>query len=366
MPELMSQLIALFMQYREITTIIIVVFFVFINRWLSKLVIYLLSKLINKTNNEFFISVLNAFEKPLRTFFIFLPIYIGIKTHDLPIGTELLVDRIFNTIVILVIGSGLVKLSSKSSAVFEKLKEKLDVEFDDILIPFFSKVVQVVVIAVILSLVAQAWGHNINNLVAGLGIGGLAVALAAQSTLGNLFGGVVIITEKPFSLGDWVKTPSVEGVVEDIGFRSTKIRTFANSVIIVPNSTLANQEIENFSNMGKRRIMFNLGLTYQTTRQQMRKCVDRINELIENHEEVHPETIMVRFDKFNESSLDVFIYFYTKTTIWSEYLEVKEDINLKIMEILEEEGASIAYPSRSLYVETVEKETKGKEVTTES
>ncbi|WP_236034895.1 mechanosensitive ion channel family protein [Alkalihalobacterium elongatum] len=366
MPELMSQLIKFFMQYREITTIIIVIFFVFINRWLSKFVIYLISKVVNKTNNQFFIAVLGAYEKPLRAFFIFLPIYIGIKTHDLPISTELLIDRIFNTIVILIIGAGLVKLSSKSSSVFEKLKEKLDVEFDEILIPFFSRVVQVIIIAVILSLVAQAWGHNINNLVAGLGIGGLAVALAAQSTLGNLFGGVVIITEKPFSLGDWIKTPSVEGVVEDIGFRSTKIRTFANSVIIIPNSTLANQEIENFSNMGKRRIMFNLGLTYQTTRNQMRSCVERIEELIRNHEDVHPETIMVRFDKFNESSLDVFIYFYTKTTIWSEYLEVKEDINYKIMEILEEEGASIAFPSRSLYVETVEKGDNFKEIGTDS
>ncbi|OLO40974.1 hypothetical protein BTR23_04265 [Alkalihalophilus pseudofirmus] len=344
------------MHYREITTIIIVIFFVFINRWISKLVIYVLSKLINKTHNPFFIAVLDTYEKPLRTFFIFLPIYIGIKTHDLPLGTELMVDRIFNTIVILIIGSGLLKLSSKSSSVFEKLKEKFDMEFDEILIPFFSRVVQVVIFAVILSLVAQAWGHNINNLVAGLGIGGLAVALAAQSTLGNLFGGVVIITEKPFSLGDWIKTPSVEGIVEDIGFRSTKIRTFANSVIVIPNSTLANQEIENFSNMGKRRVTFNLGLTYQTSREQMKNCVERIEKMIQIHEEVHPETIMVRFDKFNDSSLDIFLYFFTKTTVWAEYLAVKEDINFKILEILEEEGASIAFPSRSLYIEKGEKQ----------
>ncbi|WP_247747302.1 mechanosensitive ion channel family protein [Alkalihalobacillus sp. BA299] len=365
MTELIDQLISFFMQYRVITTIIIVIFFVFINRWLSKLVIYLLSKLINKTNNQFFIAVLDAYEKPLRTFFIFLPIYIGIMSFDLTLSTELLIDRIFNTIIILIIGSGLIKLSSKSSRLFEKLKEKFAMEFDEILIPFFSKVLQVVIIAVILSLVAQAWGHNINNLVAGLGIGGLAVALAAQSTLGNLFGGVVIITEKPFSLGNWIKTPSVEGIVEDIGFRSTKIRTFANSVIVIPNSTLANQEIENFSSMGKRRIMFNLGLTYQTSRDQMKKCVERIEEMIRNHEAVHPETIMVRFDKFNDSSLDIFLYFFTKTTVWAEYLKVKEDINFKILEILEEEGASIAFPSRSLYVETVEKENENKELTVE-
>jgi len=143
----------------------------------------------------------------------------------------------------------------------------------------------------------------------------------------------------------------VEGTVEDITFRSTKIRTFAQALVTVPNSSLANEPITNWSRMGKRRITFHLGVTYSTTRDKLEKCVKSIRKMLEEHPGIHKETIFVNFERFNDSSLDIFMYFFTNTTNWGEYLNVREDVNFRIMEILEQEGVSVAFPSRSIYIE---------------
>ena len=203
--------------------------------------------------------------------------------------------------------------------------------------------------AISASIIAQEWGYDVNGFVAGLGIGGLAFALAAQDSLSNFFGGIVIILDKPFSIGDWILTPNVEGTVEDINFRSTKVRTFAHALVTVPNATLAKNPITNWSKMGRRRITFNLGVTYTTPKEKLAKCVAGIETMLRTHEEIHPETIFVTFDSFNSSSLHIFIYCFTNTTAWGEFLKVKENVNFKILEILEQEGVSVAFPSRSVY-----------------
>ncbi|MFA1822484.1 mechanosensitive ion channel family protein [Virgibacillus oceani] len=125
----------------------------------------------------------------------------------------------------------------------------------------FSRTLRIVIIAISFSIIAQEFGYDVNGFVAGLGIGGLAFALAAKDALANMFGGIIIITKKPFTIGDWVLTPSVEGTVEDISFRSTKVRTFAQALVTVPNATLSNEPITNWSKMGKRQITFNSRLS---------------------------------------------------------------------------------------------------------
>ncbi|MFP3359363.1 mechanosensitive ion channel family protein, partial [Planococcus sp. SIMBA_143] len=130
------------------------------------------------------------------------------------------------------------------------INHKYNVKIDHILIPFFSKALRLIIVAIGISVIAQEFEYDINGFVAGLGIGGLAFALAAKDALANLFGGIIIITEKPFTIGDWIKTPSVEGTIEDISFRSTKVRTFAQALVTVPNATLSNEAITNWSKMG--------------------------------------------------------------------------------------------------------------------
>src|SRR5690625_1589064 len=224
-------------------------------------------------------------------------------------------------------------------------------QVDQILIPFISRGIRVVIVAIGISIIAEIFNYNISGFVAGLGLGGLAVALAAQEVLANLFGGFVIITEKPFTIGDWILTPSVEGTVEDISFRSTKVRTFAQALVTVPNATLANEAITNWSEMGKRQITFNLHLTYDTPKESIERVVQSIRDLLKNHPEIHQETIFVSVDEYQEDGLAILLYFFTTTTDWGKYLEIREEINLAMLEIIEQEGAQIAIPSRKLYKE---------------
>lgn len=325
--------------------------FILLRKIFARYVFGIVFKLASKTKTDFDLKILKAFEKPLQTFIIVLGVYLALIYLPLTEVQNTIVSDIFRSFLIMFIAAGFYNLTGGESVLFDELKKKFDIDVDKILIPFFSKVTRFIIIALAITMVADLWDFPITGFITGLGLGGLAFALAAQDTIGNFLGGIIIITDKPFSIGDWVHTPTVEGTVEDISFRSTKIRTFAHAVVTVPNSTLANQSITNWTRMGKRRITFDLGVTYSTPREKIKKCVEGIREMLTSHAEIHQETIFVSFDKFSESSLDIFLYFFTKTTNWGDFLAVKEDINLKIMEILEKEGVSVAFPSRSIYVQ---------------
>ncbi|MCE7794776.1 mechanosensitive ion channel family protein [Salipaludibacillus sp. CUR1] len=328
---------------------ILILFLVF--RKLFTIYIFrLILTLSRKAPTDLVTNILLAFERPVRSFFVFIGFYLALIYLPFPAEFDALFLRVFRTLVIVHIAWGLFNLSASTSTVFSKVGRKLDIEFDQILLPFLSKLVRFALIAMALSIIADEWGYNVSGFVAGLGLGGLAFALAAQDSIGNFFGGVIIITEKPFTLGDWIQTPSVEGVVEDISFRSTKIRTFADSVIVVPNSTLANEPIENWAKMKKRQISYSLNVEYGTSRDKLRICVERIDKMLRSRKDIDQELIIVRFNDFNESSLGIFLYLFTVTTQWEEYMKVREDVNLEIMKILEEEGVSVAFPSRSVYM----------------
>lgn len=333
-----------------ITALGIFLFFLFSRKLIVRVFFSVIRQTYKKARVSFDNAILQELEKPLRWLLVIFGVYLSAIYLPLTPYQDFLMAKFFRTAFIILIVWGFYKGSGPF--LFEELSKKMEIEIDRILIPFLTKVVKSIIIALALTIIAQEWGYDVTGFIAGLGIGGLAVALAAKDAIANVFGGIIIITEKPFSIGDWIYTPSVEGTVEDISFRSTKVRTFAKALVTVPNSTLANEAITNWTQMGKRRVTFHLGVTYTTPVDKLRSCVERIRELLEKHPEVDKETIFVRFDNFNDSSLDIFIYFFTITTVWGEFLEVKEDINFKIMEILEEEGVSVAFPSRSIYLET--------------
>ena len=193
-------------------------------------------------------------------------------------------------------------------------------------------------------------GYNINGVLAGLGLGGLSFALAGQDMVSNFFGGLVLVTERPFEIGDWVSTPDVEGTVEDISLRSTKVRTLENALVIVPNSKVTTTPITNWTRMKMRLARFTLGLEYKTSPAALQSTVQAVEAMLKGHEGVHAGTVQVRLLDFGPSSLDVTVQFYTKTTDITEYRAVREDINLRILDILAAQGVSLAFPSRSLYV----------------
>lgn len=330
--------------------ILILVFFLLWRRLFTRFFFKMILSLSQRTPTDLFSYIVIAFDKPVRTFFVILGMFFALKAAPFEVMEAAILSKLMRSSVIFLIAWGIFNFIPSSSVLFSRLSSKLDFEVDKIVMPFFTKILRFILIALTLSIVLEEWNYNVGGFVAGLGLGGLAFALAAQESLKNLLGGFIIVTEKPFSMGDWILTPSVEGVVEDISFRSTKVRTFAQAVVTVPNATLSNEPITNWSKMGKRQISFQLGLPFGTSREKIKTIVHRIENLLRNHPEVHQETILVRFDNFGTNSLNVFLYFFTSTVMWAEFLRVKEDVNLKIMEILEEEEVAIAIPTRNLHI----------------
>ncbi len=337
-------------------SVFIFFFFIFLRKIFTKYVFRLIVRLTKKSSTDFFTNIFLAFEKPLRWFFVFLGIYLAINSLPYEHGYDERITQIYRTLLIILLTSGLFNLAGTSSPVFEKVGAKFHIEVDKILIPILSKFLRFIIVAIGLSVIAQEWNFDINGFVAGLGLGGLALAFAAQELIEDFFGGIIIMTEKPFTKGDWIKTKDVEGTVEEISFRSTRIRAFRQALVTVPNSTLANTAILNWTKMGKRQITFHLGVTKTTPKAKLQAVIQKIEHALKEHPDIHQETIFVRFDGFSQNSLDIFLYFFTKTTVWGEYLVVKEDINLKILGILQEENVTVAFPTRTLYMEAKPKQ----------
>ena len=325
--------------------------FLLFRKFFTKYVFALLLKFSRKVPSKWLSQIFIAYEKPIQWLFIVIGVYFSVKYFPFLDDANPLFLDIIRSLMIVIISWGLLNLSSSSSLLLMKLNERYDVNIDQMLIPFFSKALRFVIIAIAFSVVLQEFGYEVSGFVAGLGLGGLAVSLAAKDALANLFGGIVIITEKPFTIGDWILTPTVEGTVEEITFRSTLIRTFADALVTVPNATLANESITNWSKMGKRRITFNLRVTHDTSTEQLKGVVERIESLLRNHPGIHQETIFVTFDEYKENGLDLFLYFFTKTTDWEKYLKIKEEINFEILDILRSEDVEFALPTRKLYVD---------------
>ncbi|MDD2509773.1 MAG: mechanosensitive ion channel family protein [Syntrophomonas sp.] len=291
--------------------------------------------------------IIIALGKPLQLLIIVFGLYMALDILSTNISQEQLLLKLFRSSLVAIVGWAFYRLSASTTLFSQKAQERWNI--DSILIPLISKTLHFLIIALVIIIIAGELGFDVNGFIAGLGLGGLALALAAKDMLANFFAGMVIVMEKPFLIDDWIETPGVEGTVEDISFRSTKIRKFDQSLVTVPNSTLAAQAITNYSRRGKRRISFYLNMNRKTPKDAIESTIAHIKQMLIEHSGVHSETILVNFEFFAESSFDIMIYFFTNTTDWAEHLTIRQDINLRIIGILEEEGVEISFPSRSLY-----------------
>ena len=232
-----------------------------------------------------------------------------------------------------------------------RLAKRTQSKLDDQLVPLIRKALKVTIGVVCGVWVVQLLGYSVSSLLAGLGIGGLAVALALQDSLANFFGSVFIFLDRPFAVGDTVKIGDVTGTVEQIGFRSTRIRTWPATLVSIPNKTVAESVVDNWSKMPKRRVFQTVGVTYETTADQMQQAVAAIRRILESDEGVDQEFIVVRFSDFGASSLDITVYYFTKAIAYADHLAMKERVNLAIMRAVEQLGLSIAFPTRTVYFE---------------
>ena len=292
-----------------------------------------------------------ALVNPLGLILPVVGIFLALRTL-LAVHPEWLVvaDRVFRVVSILVVVGTLFRLVDALSVLLGEMSARTASRLDDQIVPLVRKALKTFLGILCFILIAQNLGYSVSGLLAGLGIGGLALAMAAKDTLANLFGSIMILIDRPFHTGDWITFPGGDGVVEEIGLRSTRIRTFAKTVVSIPNQSLANATVENHSLMPKRRIKFSLGVTYSSSVAQMRDLIARIEDYLKANPEIDQEFMLVKFTEFNSSSLDIFVYCFTVTTDWTRHLAVRQEVNLRIMELVEELGMGIAFPTRTVHL----------------
>ncbi len=311
----------------------------------------ILLTIVKKTSNKFDDELINSIAKPIDFLFIVIGINFAISVLTLNEEIEYFLEQIINTGFIIILFWAvlniLTTLANNLHKVTNKFGDKISIDVAN----FMIKSIRIFIIILGVISVLQEWGYNVSGFLASMGLVGMALALAAKDTAANLFGSLVIFIDKPFKVGDWIKTSQVEGVIEIIGIRSTKVRTFAQALVTVPNATLANSAILNWSAMGKRRIKMNVGLTYDTSGEVVEDIVQDIKIMLKNHKDIHQDTIHIYFSDFASSSLNIFCYYFTKTTNWGEFMRVREDTYLKIMKIVEKNGSSFAFPTQTLHIE---------------
>lgn len=311
---------------------------------------------LQKSSYQFDHELLGAVHKPLQWWPVVIFLYMALLTLDLP--SEPLnfpegIESLFRTVTIMLSMWMMLKLFDVLCLYLATAAKSTHTKLDDQLVPIMRRSGRVFIFMIGVLLVMQNLGYSVGSLIASLGLGGAALALASKDTLGNVFGSIVIFFDRPFQVGDWVEMPGVEGTVEDIGLRTTRIRTFANSLITVPNAQFTTTSINNWSRMKKRRIKTVIGVTYGTTTEEMTQALEAIRNIIREDENLHHDFFLVNFVGFGASSLEILVYCFTVSTVWAEHLRVQEEFFLKIMQALEALNLSFAFPTRTIHVESL-------------
>ncbi|WP_373017048.1 mechanosensitive ion channel family protein [Thiomicrorhabdus sp.] len=258
-----------------------------------------------------------------------------------------------STVLTLSFGWYVIRLVHRLEAHLKEYAREDD-RLDEVTVEAMAKIIKLLAFTLTTLFFLNAFGVSMGGLLAFGGMGGIAIGFAAKDLLGNVFGGLMLYLDKPFTVGDWIRSPDreLEGTVEKIGWRMTTVRTFDKRPLYIPNGVFSNIAIENPSRMTNRRIYETVGVRYVDVHK-MQAITDAVKQMLIDHEEIdNTKTMIVNFNKFGPSSLDFFIYTFTKTTEWIRFHEIKQDVLLKVSEIIAQQGAEIAFPTRTLHIES--------------
>lgn len=320
---------------------------VLLRHLITNIIFHYLKKLAAKTETTLDDKLFPALEGPAATLVMIAGIFAAISV--LPLSET--VDRWFSS------GAGIAALAvflwgliRAGGAILDHLEEIAHERQMTVatFMPLIKKTLLVFAVIFSVLVIAQSQGLPVQSFLAGLGIGGLAFAFAAQDTLANLFGSFVVVMDQPFKVGDVVRIGANEGKVEDIGLRSTKVRTPGRSLIVIPNRSVAVEPITNLSRMPQRRVDQTLGLTYDTRPEQLEALLEDLRALLREDPDVHPETIVVSFANYGPSSLDVQLVWFASDPDWARHMALRERINLKIMRAVAARGLSFAFPTQTV------------------
>ncbi len=331
--------------------IVILFIFILFRSLFSKIVINRLKSIVKKSKTRIDDEILEAFSGPLRFVPIVIGVYISTQYIDLNQTLEIFSKNLNRSLITIQIFWFLYKLIDPLSFLIHKLGDVLTYD----LIDWGVRILKFIIFVIGAAAVLEIWGIRVGPILAGLGLLSVAVALGAQDLFKNLISGILILLEKRFQNGDWIKVENVvEGMVEKIGFRSTLVRRFDSSPVMVPNFNFAENAVTNFSNMQNRRIHWTIGLEYRTTHEQLKNIRDQIESYIQNNGSFvksSEQPLFVRIEKFSDSSIDLLIYCFVTTKVWGEWLSIKEELALEVKNIVEKNKAGFAFPSQSIYIE---------------
>ncbi len=336
--------------------LIIFLFFYVLRRLFARFIIRRLSKFVLKSKNQIDDAIIDVIEGPLK----FLPVVIGFfiasSYIDFSLNVQNFIDLINRSLITIFIFWLLHQLVVPFSFIIKKFEDKISKPLVDWTLRGLKILIFVLGIVAILEL----WGIKVGPVIAGLGLFGVAVALGAQDLFKNLISGIMILMEKRFTIGDVILVSGeVEGVVEQIGFRSTLIRRFDTTPVMIPNYKFAEQSVINHTRRHHRRVRWLIGLEYRTTTQQLKNIRDQISSLIQDDSKYAKNentNFFVRVDSFSDSSIDMLVQAFTETNDWGEFLKIKESLAVNIIEIVEKNKAGFAFPSQSIYLESFPEE----------
>ncbi len=334
--------------------VFVVVLATLIGAYVARLILNKLYQKAHETRTVWDDALLGALLKPVNWMIWVLGLSFACSIAGRVSGSELfsVVPQIRNIGVIVLVAWFLVQLIRNAEANLVDPEFTANKPMDETTVRALGKLLRVAVIITSGLVALESFGYSVSGVLAFGGIGGLAVGFAAKDLLANFFGGLMVYLDRQFAVGDWVRSPdkNIEGTVEDIGWRLTRIRTFDKRPLYVPNSTFTHIAVENPSRMTNRRIYETIGVRYDDA-QHLPAIVADVEKMLREHDAIdHEQTLMVNFNAFASSSLDFFVYTFTKTTNWAEFHQIKQDVLFKILTIIESHGAECAFPTSTVHL----------------
>jgi len=361
--EFLQELLSQFKLDKEsiwITQVFIIVFGSLVISFFSRRALMRLQNKLLKTENPWDDLIIGSAIKPASYLIWFLGVLFAaeiVKYHS-QAAIFNIIDPLRDVGVVSVLISFILQIIKGAERILI-VNQKKDGEhdFDKHTVHAIGKLVRISVFITGGLILLQTLGYSISGILAFGGVGGIAIGFAAKDLLANFFGGLMIYLDRPFKVGDWIRSDdkSIEGTVENIGWRLTRIRTFDKRPLYVPNSIFNNISVENPSRMTNRRIKETMGIRYDDANK-MAVIIEQVKTMLKNHPDIdNDQTLIVNFNSFAASSIDFFIYTFTKTTDWIRFHEIKQDVLLKIVEIVEKNNAEFAYPTSTLHLQSMPK-----------
>lgn len=339
--------------WQLLSLLLLVIVGLMVRKLIAVVVAPRLIQLAEKLENTWPEKVVDVIASPGATLVTAIILRVGYPQLMMPVSWSMALAATVRVLITISVVWAIYRAADVLAAFLSDRADATDSKLDDQLVPLLRKTIKVAVCVVGIIVVLQNLAIDVTTLVAGASIATFALSFAAKDTLANLFGSISIFLDAPFQIGDWIHIDGVDGTVEEVGFRSTRIRTFYNSVVVIPNANVANTKIDNYGKREFRRCNTTLGLTYDSTPQQVQAFVEGVRAIIVSNPYTRKDVYEVHMVGFGDSSLDVMLYFFFKCDTWTEELRERHNIYLRILQLAADLEVEFAFPTQSLHVESV-------------